>query len=299
MAEEDQAAIVAGAADGAAIEAVDARAQGGVAIDAGLDSGAVEAAAGDWRARLAGGDEKLLGYLGRYQSERAFVEAAKKDREALRARQAHRLADNPTGEELAEYRRQHGVPDTPEGYLALLPDGLVVGDDDRPYVDRFLAEMHALHAPPALTGAALDAYYAIVEDQAAARSEMEAEARAESTEILRAEWGADYKRNLNAMHAHLDTLPEPVAEAFRFGRHADGVPLGYDAEVLKWLAGLALEANPLSTVVPGGGAGRASAVADEIAAIEGVMRRDRAAYNGDEGMQARYRELLSARERLG
>lgn len=286
--------------DTTAATATTATAQDGQTTDTTTadDSTTATTTTDDWRARMAGDDEKLLGFLGRYQSEKAFVEAAKKDRDAVRNRAAVKLPDNPTDAELAAYRKENGIPDKPEGYLEALPDGLVVGDDDRPYVDQFLTKMHGTNAPKGAVDAALSAYYEIVEEQAAAQSEKANAAKNESIELLREEWGPDYKRNLNVMHAHLDTLPEPVANAFKLGTGPDGTPLGYNADVLKWLTGLALESNPLATVVPGAGANQASAIADEIKAIEGVMRTDRAAYNKDPGMQARYRDLINAQLKL-
>jgi hypothetical protein len=252
----------------------------------------------DWRDRLAGDDDKLRGFLGRYQSEKAFVEAAKKDREAARSKLGHKLPDNPTDEELAEYRQQNQIPEKPEGYLEKLPDGLVVGDDDRPFVDVFLGEMHALNAPPALTGAALKAYYNIVEEQAASHSEAVAANKQQNDDALREEWGPDYRRNVNVTDAFLGTLPAEVSSELVNGTDSKGMPLGANANVIKWLAALALEANPLSTVVPGAGSNQVSAIAEEMAAIETRMRTDRTGYNKDEKMQARYRELIEAKMKL-
>lgn len=251
-----------------------------------------------WRARMAGDDDKLLGYLGRYTDEKAFVAAAKKDRDAAAKRQILKLPDNPTADEVAAYRKENGIPEKPEGYLEKLSDGLVVGDDDRPFVDQFLTAMHEQNAPPGLTDAALKTYYAIVEEQAAQQAETVRQAEGASIETLREEWGPDYKRNLNAMHGYLDTLPEPVAAAFKFGVGQDGVPLGYNADVLKWLASRALDENPFATLVPGAGANTASAIADEIAAIEKRMETDRSGYFKDEKMQARHLQLIEARDKM-
>lgn len=257
--------------------------------------------ADDWRTRLSGGDDKLLGYLGRYQSEKAFVEAAKKDRDAARSKTAIKLPDNPTDEELAAYRKENGIPDAPDGYMQSLPEGLVVGDADKPYVDQFLAKMHATNAPPAIANAALETYYGIVEEQQAALNDAANAAKNESIETLREEWGADYKRNLNVMHGYLDTLPAEVADAFRSGKDANGVPLGYNSAVLKWLTAQAMEANPVATVVPGAGANQASAIADEIANLEKMMgNRGSEYWKGPSAAkhQARYLELVTAREKL-
>lgn len=250
----------------------------------------------DWRTRLAGEDSKLLGYLGRYQSEKAFVEAAKKDRDAARAKSAAKLPDNPTEDELAAYRAEHGIPEKPEGYYEKLADGLVVGDDDKPFVDKFMQEMFGANASPAVVNAALDAYYGIVEEQAAAESAAAKALEQASVEELRAEWGADYKRNLNVMHGYLETLPSAVADAFRHGKGADGLPLGYNADVLRWLTSQAMEANPVATVVPGAGANQASAIAEEMVAIQAKMGTPE--YTKNPALQARYLELIEANQKL-
>lgn len=266
------------------------------------DSATTADAADDWRARLSGGDDKLLGYLARVPSEKALVERVKKHEDDIKGgKYLKPLPENPTDEELAAWRAATGVPENPEGYMERLPDGLVVGDDDKPYVEKFLQSMHAANAPPGLTNAALETYYAIVEEQVAEQVEAENAAKSESIETLRQEWGGDYKRNLNVMHGYLDTLPEPVANAFRHGKGADGVPLGYNADVLKWLTAQAMEANPVATVVPGVGANQASAIADEMAALEAKMGNRQSDYwKGPTAakQQARYLELVSAREKL-
>jgi hypothetical protein len=263
------------------------------------DAATTDDTALDWRARLAGDDKKLLGYLGRIPSEKAVIERLKKHEDDIKAgRYLKPLGEDATDEDRAAWRQVLGVPEKPEGYSENLPEGLVVGDDDKPYVDKFFEAMHAADAPPALTAAAIETYYGIVEEQIAAQSEAENAAKNQSIEALREEWGPDYRRNLNVMHGYLDTLPEAVADAFRGGKGADGLPLGFNAEVLKWLTAKAMEENPIATVVPGAGANQASAIADELAAIRERMRTDRAGYNRDEKQQERYRELITAELKL-
>lgn len=253
----------------------------------------------DWRARMAGDDPELLKFLGRHGNEAAAIKEFKKLHGEIRSgKYLKQPDDNATDTEKENWRKAMGVPEKPEGYLEKLPDGLVVGDDDKPYVSEFLTAMHEAGAPPAQTNAALAAYYKILEGQSAKEAELLAEAKTTSEDTLREEWGNDYRRNLTAMHSYLDQQPAAVKEAFTNGFGADGKPLGYNAEVLKWLVATALDKNPLATVVPGAGANQASAVADEIAGIEKTMRENRATYNKDKAMQARYLELLEARDRL-
>ena len=51
------------------------------------------------------------------------------------------------------------------------------------------------------------------------------------------------------------------------------------------------------TITPSGDVGTIDSVQDEIAEIKQVMKTDRKKYDGDERMQERYRELLSALEK--
>jgi len=253
----------------------------------------------DWRARMAGDDKKLMGFLGRYTSEKAFLEAAKKDRETLAQTKLVKLPENATPEEVSAYRKANGIPDEASGYFDALGD-LTVGDEDKPVVEQFLTAMHESNAPPALVNAAVSTYYKIVEEQAAAEADADRVMQSESIESLREEWGADYKRNLNAMHNYLETLPEAVKSAFTHGRGADGRPLGFNADVLKWLAGKALEENPLATVVPGQGQTSAQAVDARIAEIETKMgNRNSDYWKGPMAakMQAEYRDLITMKER--
>jgi hypothetical protein len=263
----------------------------------------------DWRSEMAGEDADLLKYLGRYHSKDAALKAFRTTQGEIRSgKYIKPLGDDPSEDDVAAYRKTFGVPEKPEGYLETLPDGLVVGEDDKPYVDKFVEAMHAVNAPKADVDAALATYYNIVEEQADAERQEAEQAKHFGEDALRQEWGADYRRNLNVMHSHLETLPAPVRAAMQFGTMpvlddegqptGKSVPIGYHPDVLMWLTSLALDKNPLATVVPGAGANQASAIADEIATIEETMRTNRKKYNDSPEMQARLRTLYDAREKI-
>lgn len=269
------------------------------AADPKLDADPSPPANDDWRSRLSGGDEKLAGYLGRFASEKAFTEASKKLNDEIKGGVYRKpLSADPTEDELAAYRKDFGIPEKPEGYLEKLPEGLVIGDDDKPFIDAFVADMHSANAPKGTVDAAISAYYKILEDQSASEAEEIGNARRDNEEVLRSEWGGDFRRNLNIASGFIATLPDAVKGALTSGTDAAGMPLANNAEVLKWVTSLALSANPLATVVPGAGANQASAIAEEITAIETTMRTNRKAYNADAKMQERYRELVTAREKM-
>lgn len=269
--------------------------------DKGADKGTDKTPdATDWRTELSGDDPELLKFLGRYHSKDAALKGFRETYGQIRAGKFIKpLGEDPTDEDLAAYRKQMGVPEKPEEYLQKLGDGLVVGDDDRPYVDKFLDEMHKTNARPADVNAALQTYYKIVEEQSAEASAAEAEARRVNEDALREEWGPDFRRNVNIVDSYLEQAPRDVREVLTSGYGPDGTLLANNAPFIKWLAGLALAENPVATVVPGTGQQQIDGVEEEIGKIEKVMRENRKAYNDDAKMQSRLRELYGAREKLG
>lgn len=302
-------------ADATAADGASGSDAAGTVLTTGTDAKPVDAdgaTTNDWRAEWAGDDADVLKFLGRFHSREAALKGWKAQNDDIKnGKFIKPLGENPTDAEKAAYRAQLGVPEKPEAYLENL-GGLVIGDDDKPIVGDFAAAMHALDAPPAIVKAGVEWYYDQLAEQAAAESARMAEAKDAGIEALRTEWGADYKRNLNVIGAFGATMPEPLRELF-FGkeigkdnilqaRMPDGSPVGSNPEVLKWLAGLALDANPLSTVMPGAGANQASAIADELATLENMMGDRNSEYwkgaNAPKN-RARYLELQEAVLKMG
>lgn len=287
----------------AAVEDDAAAAGEGGADDAQTLAGGSEAKADvapswpeDWRDKLAGGDEKALNKLKRMQSP-ADVWKSYRAMEQRLGDAKPTLPDEPTEEQVAEYRKANGIPDTAEGYLDNL-DGIVVGDDDKPIVEGFLAKMHAQNAPPALVQEALGWYYAEQEERMAALVQEDKAFRGEAEEALRAEWGNEYRANINAFGAFLDTAPEGLKDALLGARGGDGKLLGDNPAFLKWVVGLANEVNPAGTITPGAGLNQIDSVEAEIAKINRLMVEKPDSYYRDEKMQARYRQLLDAQDKL-
>ena len=261
----------------------------------------------DWREKLAGDDTKLLATLKRFTSPKTFSESYFALKQKLSSGEYQKkLAGDATDEQKAEWRKENGIPDKAEDYDTTLGDGLVIGEHDKPLVNEFLSSMHAANAQPEAVKAALSTYYKLVEQQTAARADADALGRTEAEDALRTEWGNDYRKNVNAAFSLLDVAPAGVKDRLMNGRLADGTPIGNDPGVLKFLAGLAREVNPLGTVVPGAGANATSAIADEIAGIEKQMgdlssdywKGQKAEGGKETKMQVRYRELVTARDKI-
>ena len=253
----------------------------------------------DWRTKLSP-DGKHAKTLDRFGSPKAILDSylalrQKVDSGELKANSEYPASGTP--EQQAEWRQAHGIPDKAEDYALSFEDGLVIGENDKEIVDGFLATAHGVNASPDQVNGILRWYYGEQERVIEAQEEKDAEYLRESEDTLRAEWGQEYRTNVNIIKGLVDTIPEEVRDLFVNARLGDGNALLNHPDMARWLVHTARTVNPVASVVPGAGANMASAIEDQIAAIEKVMTNDRAAYNKDEKMQARLRELYDARER--
>lgn len=258
----------------------------------------------DWRAKLAGEDEKVLKRLERMKSPKDVLKSWRALETKLSSGDVKAtLPEGATEEQVAEYRKENGIPDTPEGYLEALPNGLVVGEDDKEAVNSFLESAHGKNASPEFVASALDWYYERQEETAAQQVTADREYKQQSEDALRAEWGNEYRANVNSVQAFLDTAPvdedgTPLKELLLGARLSDGTALGDNPLALKWLVGLAEAENPAGFVSPGAGGTQAESVEAEIAEIEKLMRTDPPAYYKDQKKQDRLLLLYKTQEKL-
>jgi hypothetical protein len=265
-------------------------------------------AAGDWRVTLAGDDQDRLGALNRFKSANDFMDAFDNAQKTIRSGQHKapvQLGENPTDEELATFRSENGIPDDPKGYLDLVPDGVVFGENDEAVLNSFLETAHGKNYTPDQVNEVLD-WYAndLMPQQEQLQTQEDTAFRNQAIETLREKWGNDYKPNFDAAMNHLQaTFPKgPNGEdqtALLLGaRLADGSLAGDNPAMLEYLANVAHELNPAGFVAPGSGLSQEQSVSSEIATIEQTMRTEPNKYWGDNTMQERYRTLLEARDKL-
>lgn len=252
----------------------------------------------DWRDLAAGGDAKERARLERFASPQDFYKSYRALEQRLSSGELKKaLPENATPEQITEWRKDNGIPESPEGYDTTLPDGLVIGENDKPLVNEFLKAMHGANASPTAVKAALSAYYNIVADQQADWVNKSDAVKAETEETLRAEWGPDYRKNLNLALSTLDMLGAEAKQAILNAQGADAMLMN-NPHVLRGLATLAREINPAGTLLPSGNGDPMQGVETELAAIAQKRKEDRAGYFKDTAMQARERELIEARDKL-
>jgi hypothetical protein len=254
----------------------------------------------DWRKEFAGDDEKAIKRFERYASPRDVANALLAAQNKIRSGElTTKLSDNPSDDELAEWRKDNGIPEKADAYEVSIGEGVVIGDEDKPLVDAFLKRAHDSNMTNDQANAALGTYFEMKQQEMEARNDADHQAQLSGEDELRAEWGNEFRRNINVLHGHLDSImDQETKDAMLNGRLADGTPIGSSPLILKALLNTALQINPSGTIVPAGGGDLGQGINDEIASIEKTMRENRQEYNNNAGMQERYRQLLSAKEKM-
>lgn len=259
----------------------------------------------DWRARLAGEDAKALKRLERFGSPldvfKSFRELEAKLSSGKSGQKAAALSPDATEEEIAEYRKEHGIPETPDKYDTQLGDGFVWGEADKPLLEDYTKWAHERNMTPQAVKENLAWYASLQTKQAEAREVADEQFRATAEDALRKEWGPEFRRNLNAMGSMFESMPEDQRAALWVARLPNGRLLGDDPAYVKFWAGLARELNPAATLIPGGGNDPIKGVEGRMQEIQKLMGDQSSAYwRGPEAnkLQAEYRELIEASQKL-
>lgn len=273
---------------------------------------------GDWRDRFAEnikpGDKKFRERLDRFASPLEIGKSWLAAETKISTGEVKKpFPDQGTDEEKAAWRKDAGLPEKAEQFVEKLelPKGVVLGDADKPIMEDFAKAAFDANLDQRAVNTAAKWYFDFIDRQNASRDAADDEFHQKSDDALRAEWGPDYRRHLNAVSNLLSTLPDEMHLKDSRGnlvpggmlvdaRLPNGRKLGDYPAVLKWLANQALELNPVASLIPAG-AGDISSADTEIARIETLMRDKTSEYwRGPKAAdtQQRYRELLAARDKL-
>jgi len=253
----------------------------------------------DWRARMSGGDEKKLSRLDRYASEQAVADALFAAQQKISSGDMQaKLPENPSDEELAAYRQEHGIPESFSEYEYNLPEGFSFGDHEKPFLDHVLQEMHAKNASPDLINTMLNAYANNVQQQADQIFEQDERDRTATEDALMAEWGPEYRKQHNIVKNYIDSAPDEVREFLLEARGPEGKAILNNPDVVRWLNSQALEINPAASVVSMTGRDTLSGVKSEIEQLKTEMNSDINAWHKSPEKKARYLELLEAEQKI-
>lgn len=254
----------------------------------------------DWRANLANGDEKIAKRLERFASPADVWKSYQSLEQKISSGDLKPgLPADATPEQIAEYRKLQGIPETPDGYLKDLPSGVVIGEQDKVLFNDFAKTMHEINASPATVHKALDWYYKFQGNLAAEDAKRDGDFRRTAEDALRSEWGNGYRENVDRAGEILTLAPESIRFQLQGARLPDGTLLGDHPDTLRWLANISRELSPVRTIVPSGG-NPAQGLNEELASWDAkIADRSSDYWKGPnaEANQARYRELLDAQAR--
>lgn len=254
----------------------------------------------DWRERMAGDNKQLLGWLKRHSSPKSLAEGGYTMRQKLSAGDLlPALPEKATPEELTSWREKNGIPTKAEGYLENLPEGVVLGDEDKPIINEFAAAALAENTPPKAFKALIAQYYKLNEKLASEQHEADKNTWRESEDALRAEWGPEFRGKTGRMTRYLDNLPGGLGELLKDARLGDGTKLMGNQKALRWLDGMLSETDPMGTVVGTTGT-VGSGPAERLGELQKLMRDQKSEYyvgpNANK-LQAEYRNLLDWKAR--
>ena len=253
----------------------------------------------NWRERFSSGDEKKAALAARYTSPEATFDALIAAQNKISSGNLKEVKPFPmkgTPDEQNVWRKENNLPESPDKYN--LGEGVVIGESDKPYIDAFLKTAHAKNMTNEQVSAAIDWHFDNQEALMKQREEADVESAKKMTDALNAEWGGNYRTHKNKVESLLDMYaPTGFKDKLLSARLSDGTAFFNDPNAWKFLSAMALQLDPITTLVSGSG-DQAGAVSDEIAKIEKFMGSNRKDYNKDAAMQARLLKLYEAREKL-
>lgn len=255
----------------------------------------------DWRARAAGDNKKALDRLARFKSPAEVVNSYIALEQKLSGGEyTKKLPNHYTDQELADFRKSNNIPDKPEDYNVDLP-GIVWGEADKPMLDSWRQFAHENNLPPDLVKLG-PAWYAREQEAIVERLEQEDMHNYQAgTTALQAEWGKDFKGNINAAKNLFEAHPG-MWESVMGSRGPDGMKLGDNPSVLKAFAALAKDMNPYATIAPTAqNQDPAKTVEARLGEIQKLMGDKQGRYwRGPDApkLQQEFRDLIDMKERV-
>lgn len=254
----------------------------------------------DWRetaikeAGLTGEEaESAMKRLSRYSSPSAMAKSLVELNKKI-ASGEYKVPAPEDAEALARWRKDNGIPEKPEDYKLELDNGFVLGEEDMPMVKGFLDVAHNKNLDNNTVKEILSWYKGQEKLMIEAETQILTEARNNTINELKAEWGSEFKENMNAVNSFMSKyFGDEVAKHVEFAVGPNGAPLGSNPAFIKAISQLSRELDIGDYVVPGA-VNKMEAIADEMKAIEKKMGTT--AYSNAE--RQRYTELIEAKGKL-
>lgn len=208
----------------------------------------------DWREKIAGEDEKLLKELSKHKSPAELANAYRElQKKFSSTRPLPELPKDASPEQVKEYREQLGIPEKWQDYDTNLENGVVIGEADRPIVEKMLEKFHERNVKPSEVKAVLQDYFNMVNDMEVERLQTQKNSTSEAEQALQKEWGTSYKQNIaSVVNLLKGQLGEEGLAKLNGATFADGSPVINDVSLMKWFGNLAAKSGigGNSTITP-------------------------------------------------
>lgn len=242
----------------------------------------------DWREKLAGEDDKFLKQLKRLSSPEGLAKKTRSLEQKLSSGEYKRvLPEGATDEQVAEWRKEVGIPDKPDGYEMPKISGFEWSDDDKAIAKTYFEKVHGKNASPEVVSASMEWYAELQQQTEAKVYEADVKNKEETEDALRAEWGGEYRGNLALVKRFIDN-DLPHGEEVAYARLPDGRRLIETPEFVKWISDNARATYGDGGILTGEGA---SAMANRKEEIQKIMRTDLPKYYED-GLDKEYSKIL-------
>jgi len=245
---------------------------------------------------MANGDDKAARLLERYTSPDAVGKALMSAQQRIRSGEVKlRPGAEATDEQRAEWRLEHGIPETAGDYdVPLLLDGKYEDLDEfgKASIDAFRGTFHELDMPPEHAEKIMSVANDVALNQMERQAETDALRQEETEDALRTDWGADYRKNiaLNARFMH-DRLGDGW-QSFVTARTPKGLRLADDPKFNKFINQMARSEG--GSVLQTGETAAGHNVQARIEEIRKIMSTDYSKYKR-EGLDVEYGKLLEGK----
>lgn len=268
--------------------------------DVGLDEPGAKGSTSwpeNWRLEMAGGDEKLAKQLERYQNPGDVSKALLAAQQRIRSGEYRRVTPPPDGKDeaaLNAWREENGLPVKAEEYSF---DGVVEGfsmekadPTTKAALTEFQKTFHGANLTKDQAAGVMKGITAATMKQMEEQALADAEYGDKAEDTLRAEWGADYRTNVQAnLNFMKQKLGDEGAANLLGARGADGRFLVDNPAFSKLINEMVRMDG--GDVVYGGG-GDAKGVDSRIAEIQALMGTD--GYTN--AIADEYQKLIEKRE---
>jgi hypothetical protein len=247
----------------------------------------------DWRERLAGDDEKYLRELKRFASPQNYAKSAKALRQKLSSGEYKRaLAEDASPEQVAEWRKEMGLPEKPEDYQPPQIAGHEWTEADKPVLGALFERLHKVNADQKVANEVLSFYAEARQMASEAQAEADRTFKQEAEDALRAEYGNEYRPHLTLYSRILkdqEVFPGDSGAILSTARTADGQRLINHPDFAKAMIALGREKYGAGGMISGG---EARSMASREAEIRQVMKTNFAEYIA-KGMDKELTEIMN------